>query len=83
MTNEDVPELQSIWDDARRFTERGDYDKAIEIYQYILIRYSDYPVAVELGSNPKSQDRQLSGSLTMDPPLNFYSVLLHRLAVRG
>jgi len=47
MTNEDVPELQSIWDDARRFMERGDYDKAIEIYQYILIRYSDYPIAVE------------------------------------
>jgi len=47
MTNEDVPELQSIWDDARRFIERGDYDKAIEIYQYILIRYSDYPIAVE------------------------------------
>jgi len=47
MANEDVPELQSIWDDARRFIERGDYDKAIEIYQYILIRYSDYPIAVE------------------------------------
>jgi len=47
MTNEDVPELQSIWDGARRFIERGDYDKAIEIYQYILIRYSDYPIAVE------------------------------------
>jgi len=47
MTNEDIPEIQSIWDDARRFIERGDYDKAVEIYQYILIRYSDDPVAVE------------------------------------
>lgn len=47
MTNEDVSELQSIWDDARRSIERGDYDKAVEIYQYILIRYSDYSVAVE------------------------------------
>ncbi len=47
MTNEDVPELQSIWDDARRFIERGDYDKAVEIYQYILIRYSDYLITVE------------------------------------
>jgi tetratricopeptide (TPR) repeat protein len=47
MTNEDIPEIQSIWDDARRFIERGDYDKAVEIYQYILIRYSDYSVAVE------------------------------------
>ena len=47
MTSEDIPEIQSIWDDARCFIERGDYDKAIEIYQYILIRYSDYSVAVE------------------------------------
>ncbi len=47
MTNEDIPELQSIWDDARRFIEHGDYEKAIEIYQYTLIRYSDHPIAVE------------------------------------
>ena len=47
MTNEDFSELQLIWDDARHSIERGDYDKAIEIYRYILIRYSDYPVAVE------------------------------------
>ena len=47
MTNEDVPELQSIWDEARDSIEQGDYDKAIEIYRYVLIRYSDYPIAVE------------------------------------
>ncbi|GAI07128.1 unnamed protein product, partial [marine sediment metagenome] len=47
MTDEDVPELQSIWDEARDSIEQGDYDKAIEIYRYILIRYSDYPIAVE------------------------------------
>jgi len=47
MTNKDIPEIQSIWDDARGFIEHGDYDKAVEIYQYILIRYSDDPVAVE------------------------------------
>ncbi len=47
MTNEDVPELQSIWDEARHSIDQGDYDKAIEIYRYILVRYSDYPVAVE------------------------------------
>ena len=47
MTNEDIPEIQSIWDEARHCIERGDYDKAIEIYRYILIRYSDYPIAVE------------------------------------
>ena len=47
MTNEDIPEIQSIWDDARGYIDRGNYDKAIEIYQYILIRYSDDPIAVE------------------------------------
>jgi len=47
MTNEDVPELQSIWDEARDSIEQGDYDKAIETYRYILIRYSDRPAAVE------------------------------------
>jgi tetratricopeptide (TPR) repeat protein len=47
MTNEDVPELQSIWDEARALVERGDYDKAIETYRYVLIRYSDDPIAVE------------------------------------
>jgi len=47
MTKEDGPEIQLIWDEARGFIEHGDYDKAVEIYQYILIRYSDDPVAVE------------------------------------
>ena len=47
MTNEDIPEIQSIWDEARRFIERGDYDKAIEIYKYILVRYDDDIVAIE------------------------------------
>ena len=47
MTNEDVPELQSVWDEARDSIEQGDYDKAIETYRYILIRYSDHPIAVE------------------------------------
>jgi tetratricopeptide (TPR) repeat protein len=47
MTNEDIPELQSIWDEARDSIERGDYDKAIETYRYILIRYSDHAIAVE------------------------------------
>ena len=47
MTNEDIPEIQSIWDDARGYIDRGNYDKAIETYQYILIRYSDKFVAAE------------------------------------
>ena len=47
MAKEDVPELQSIWDDARGFIESGDFDKAIEIYKYILLRYGDDAVAAE------------------------------------
>lgn len=50
MTNEDVPELRSIWDEARASIEQGEYDRAIEVYRYILIRYSDHPVAVEHAS---------------------------------
>ncbi len=50
MTNEDVPELQSIWDDVRRFIERGDYDKAMEIYKYILIRYGANNLANEFAN---------------------------------
>ena len=47
MPNEDIPEIQSIWDGARGCINRGNYDKTIEIYQYILIRYSDDPIVVE------------------------------------
>jgi len=47
MTHEEVPELHLIWDEARVAIEQGDYGKAIETYRYILIRYSDQPVAVE------------------------------------
>lgn len=47
MGKENLPELNSIWDDARGFIERGDFDKAIEIYKYILVRYGDNTVAVE------------------------------------
>ena len=39
--------MQSIWDDARGFIERGDFDKAIEIYKYILVRHADDAIAVE------------------------------------
>ena len=47
MTNKGIPELYSIWDEARVSIEQGDYSKAIEIYRYVLIRYADHPVAVE------------------------------------
>ena len=47
MAKEGVPELQSIWDEARQYIESGNHDKAIEIYKYILVRYGDDAVAVE------------------------------------
>jgi tetratricopeptide (TPR) repeat protein len=47
MNIEDESELQTIWDEAKGYIERGEHDKAVEIYKYILIRYSDKPVAVE------------------------------------
>lgn len=47
MDNNEVPELRSIWDEAKGHIERGEYDEAIEIYKYIIIRYADDTVAVE------------------------------------
>jgi tetratricopeptide (TPR) repeat protein len=47
MEENDKPEIAAIWDEARAHIERGNFDKAIEIYRYILIRYEDHPVAVE------------------------------------
>ena len=50
MSNEDVPELLSIWDEARGYIEKGDYDKAIETYKYVLVMYGDNDVAVEFAN---------------------------------
>ncbi len=47
MNGDDRTELQSIWDEAKTHIERGDYDKAIEIYRYVLIRYAEKDIAVE------------------------------------
>lgn len=47
MTNEDVPELHSIWDEAREHIESSNYDKAIETYRYILVRYGNDDIAAE------------------------------------
>jgi len=47
MTKEDVPELNSIWEEAREHIESSNYDKAIEIYRYILVRYGNDDIAVE------------------------------------
>ena len=47
MNSDNIPEIYAIWDEARNNIESGNYDKAIEIYRYILIRYSDDDVAAE------------------------------------
>ena len=47
MNIDEVPELHTIWDEAKGHIDRGDYDKAAEIYKYVLIRYADNAVAVE------------------------------------
>src|SRR4030042_3641743 len=41
------PELYTIWSEAKDHIEQGEYNKAIEIYEYVLIRYSDNDIAVE------------------------------------
>lgn len=47
MDKENAPELYKIWDEARNHIESGNYDKAIEIYKYILVRYGDDEIAAE------------------------------------
>jgi len=47
MDEKNAPELYTIWDEARSHIESGNYDKAIEIYRYILVRYADEKVAAE------------------------------------
>lgn len=43
-------ELDNIWEEAKAFVDQGDYDKAIEIYKYIKVRYGHDPVANESAS---------------------------------
>ena len=47
MPNDDAPELLSIWTEAKGHIDQGDYDKAAEIYNYILVMYDNNDVAVE------------------------------------
>jgi len=47
MDNNIGPEIHDIWNEAKEFIEQGNHEKAIEIYKYILIRYSDEDIAVE------------------------------------
>lgn len=47
MENDIADELESIWEEAKTNIKLGNYDKAVQIYKYILIRYSDDVVAVK------------------------------------
>jgi tetratricopeptide (TPR) repeat protein len=47
MSNDAAAELHTIWTEAKAHITQGDYDKAIEIYKYVLIRYCDNDIAVE------------------------------------
>jgi len=46
--NDDMgPDLDELWQEADEHVNRGDFDKAVEIYRYILIRYVDNSLANE------------------------------------
>jgi tetratricopeptide (TPR) repeat protein len=45
--DEKASEFIAIWVEAKSYIEQGNYDKAIETYKYILVRYGDSPTAVE------------------------------------
>jgi tetratricopeptide (TPR) repeat protein len=47
MDRDIIPELHAIWSEAKEYIEQGEYDKAIDIYKYVLIRYGDNDIAVE------------------------------------
>ena len=47
MDSDMAPELYTIWSEAKTHIDQGDYDKAIEIYRYVLIRYGDDEIAAE------------------------------------
>lgn len=87
MNSEDTPEIQSIWDEAKGHIDRGDYDKAVETYRYILIRYEDNAVAVEyanayLGNifltirHLDLAEKHLKKAITMAPRNHHYHYLL-------
>lgn len=47
MDDNATPELVSVWDEAKGHIDQGNYEKAIEIYRYILVRYADDDIASE------------------------------------
>ena len=47
MNDDLVPELDDLWGEANEHVNRGNFDKATEIYKYILIRYGGNNSAAE------------------------------------
>jgi tetratricopeptide (TPR) repeat protein len=45
--DENGREIVTIWVEAKEYVEKGNYNKAIETYKYILLRYADNRVALE------------------------------------
>jgi len=87
MDKDDTPEISSIWEEARSHIERGEYDRAIETYKYILIRYADDPVAVEYANaylgdvfltvrRLKPAEEHLKKAIASDPHKPHYHYLL-------
>ncbi len=87
MNGDDRPELRSIWDEAKAHIERGDYDKAIEIYRYVLIRYAENDIAVEYANaylgdifltirSLNLAEKHLKRAITMAPGNSHYYYLL-------
>ena len=47
MNDDMVPGLDDLWREAKDHVEHGYFDKAIEIYKYVLVRYGDNNLANE------------------------------------
>ena len=47
MSGDIAPELDDLWREAEDHIDHGSFDKAVEIYRYILIRYGDNEYANE------------------------------------
>jgi len=87
MKSEEIPELHSIWDEAKGHIDRGDYDKAAETYKYVLIRYADNATAVEYANaylgdiylttrHPDLAEKHLKKAITAAPGNPHYHYLM-------
>ena len=47
MEDENDPERPTIWKEARNHVEKAEYDRAIEIYKYLLIRFGENSIVFE------------------------------------